>query len=547
MLESTWTALKHHQRVREIVVVLANFGAQDVLFRLGLGRLLGEAETVAGLPADEGTPQRVRRALEALGPTFVKLGQILSSRSDILPAAWIDELQALHSSAATLPWAQLQAQVLEDLGAELDQVFAEFDTTPLAAASMAQVYRARLLGGEEVVVKVQRPGLRRKMTADLQLLESVAQLVEQNTALADYQPRKMVRQLARAMLEELDFTQEGSHCDAVAANFASQPHIVIPRIYWAHSSERLLVQQYLPSHTPLEREALIEQGLDPSLLASRGAAAFIKMLLEDGLFHGDPHPGNLKAMDDNRVGFIDFGMVGRLRERRRLEVMTFMRALTEGNSDALVTVLVDWNDDGVRNMPAIEQAAGEYMARHGGKVLKMGALIEDFLGLMREYRLLLPPDLLVLFKALVTADGVLTRLDPQLDLVATARPAIRAQLKAQLSWKIARRLGLDGLELGRGLLGELPQLTRLLVNRFKHGVLEMRVDVPGLERLERSLRLASTRLSLALLISALVIAFGPQIAAAGPVWLGLPAVSWLAAIATLGGLLAFLRSLFKSP
>lgn len=546
MLESTWTALKHHQRVRQIVTILASFGAQDVLFRLGLGRLMGEAEPVAGQPTDEGTPQRVRRALEALGPTFVKLGQILASRSDILPAVWIDELETLHSSAATLPWEQLQGQVLEDLGAELDQVFAEFDTTPLAAASMAQVYRARLLSGEDVIVKIQRPGLRRKMTADLQLLESVAQLIEETGALAQYQPRKMVRQLARAMLEELDFTQEGLNCDAVAANFSQQPHIVIPRIYWAHSSERLLVQEYLPSHTPLERQALIEQGLDPSLLASRGARAFIKMLLEDGLFHGDPHPGNLKAMSGNRVGFIDFGMVGRLDERRRLEVMSFMRALTESNSDALVTVLIDWSGDGVQNMPAIEQAAREYMARHGGKALNMSALIEDFLGLMREYQLLLPPDLLVLFKALVTADGVLTRLDPQLDLIATAKPAIVKMLKEQFSWKIAKRLGLDGLEWGRGLLGELPQLTRLLVNRLKHGVLEVRMDLPGLERLERSLRLASTRLSLALLISALVIAFGPQIAAAGPVWMGLPMFSWLAAIATLGGLLAFLWSLFKS-
>ncbi|WP_300729695.1 AarF/UbiB family protein [Pseudomonas sp.] len=547
MLESTWAALKHHQRVRQIVIIIASFGAQDVLYRLGLGALLGEAEREPNQVKEAGTPRRVRQALEALGPTFVKLGQILASRSDILPAAWTDELETLHSSAATLPWEHLQAQVLEDLGTGLEHVFAEFDTTALAAASMAQVYRARLLNGDEVVVKVQRPGLRRKMTADLQLLESIAQLIEQTGELAQYQPRKMVRQLARAMLEELDFTQEGLNCDAVAANFLLQPHIVIPRIYWAHSSERLLVQEYLPSYMPLERKALIEQGLDPSVLARRGARAFIKMLLEDGLFHGDPHPGNLKAMSDNRVGFIDFGMVGRLDERRRLEVMSFMRAMTEGNRDVLVTLLIDWNSDGVQNMAAIEQAASEYMARHGAQALNMSAMITDFLELMREYQLLLPADLLVLFKALVTADGVLTRLDPQLDLITTAKPAIAKMLKEQLSWKIAKRLGLDGLELGRGLLGELPQLTRLLVSRLKHGVLEVRMDLPGLERLERSLRLASTRLSLALLVSALVIAFGPQIAAAGPVWLGLPLFSWLAAIATLGGVMAFLWSLFKSP
>ena len=545
MLEPTWTALKNHRRLHQIVATLVRFGAQDVLLRLGLGRLLVDVNAEPGESLPASTPQRVRMALEALGPTFIKCGQILASRSDILPPEWVDELQALHSQASTLPWAGLKDQVLEDLGCGLDQVFAEFDTQPLAAASMAQVYRARLLSGEAVVVKVQRPGLRHKMTADLQLLESLAQLVEQNAALAVYQPRQMVRQLARAMLEELDFTQEGQNGDSIAQNFAGTPHIVIPRNYWAFSSQRLLVQEFLPSFTPLERDALIEQGLDPGLLARRGAQAFIKMLLEDGLFHGDPHPGNLRAMSDNRVGFIDFGMVGRLDERRRLEVMNFMRALTEGSTETLVAVLIDWSGERVQDLSQIEQAAREYMARHSGGPLKMSALITGFLGLIREYRLLLPPDLLVLFKALVTADGVLTRLDPELDLVATARPAVEKMLRQQFSWKVAKGLGIEGLELGRGVLSDLPKLTRLMVHRLKHGVLDLKVDMPGLVRLERSLRLASTRLSLALLISALLIAFGPQIAAAGPVWQGLSAIGWLAGIATLGGLLAFLWSLFR--
>ena len=545
MLEPTWTAVKHHRRLHQIIATLVRFGAQDVVVRLGLGRLLAQVSAEPGEALPASSAQRVRMALEALGPTFIKCGQILASRSDILPPAWVTELQGLHSQVATLPWEALQAQVLEDLGGALEEVFAAFDTHPLAAASMAQVYRARLHNGEEVVVKVQRPGLRGKITADLQLLESVAQLIEQNEALAVYQPRQMVRQLARAMLEELDFTQEGQHCDSVAQHFEHDPAIVIPRIHWAYSSQRLLVQEFLPSFTPLEREALIAQGLDPGLLAQRGAKAFIKMLLEDGLFHGDPHPGNLRAMSDNRVGFIDFGMVGRLDERRRLEVMTFMRALTQGSTETLISVLIDWNGERVQDVTLIERAARQYMARHTRPPLKMSALITDFLDVMREYRLLLPPDLLVLFKALITADGVLTRLDPELDLVATAKPAVQKMLREQLSWKVARRLGIEGLELGRGVLGDLPQLTRLMVHRLKHGVLDLKVDVPGVEKLERSLRLASTRLSLALLISALLIAFGPQIAAAGPVWQGLSAIGWLAGIATLGGLLAFLWSLFK--
>ncbi|MCT8954381.1 AarF/UbiB family protein [Pseudomonas lundensis] len=545
MLEPTWTAVKHHRRLHQIIATLVRFGAQDVVVRLGLGRLLAQVSAEPGEALPASSAQRVRMALEALGPTFIKCGQILASRSDILPPHWVEELQALHSQASTVPWEALHVQVLEDLGCPLEEVFAVFDTQPLAAASMAQVYRARLHTGEEVVVKVQRPGLRGKMTADLQLLESVAQLIEQNEALAVYQPRQMVRQLARAMLQELDFTQEGQHCDSVAQHFERDPAIVIPRIHWAYSTQRLLVQEFLPSFTPLEREALIAQGLDPSLLAQRGAKAFIKMLLEDGLFHGDPHPGNLRAMSENRVGFIDFGMVGRLDERRRLEVMTFMRALTEGSTETLISVLIDWQGERVQDVTQIERAARQYMAQHTRQPLNMSALIRDFLTVMREYRLLLPPDLLVLFKALITADGVLTRLDPKLDLVATAQPAVQKMLREQLSWKVAQRLAMDGLQLGRGVLEDLPKLTRLMVHRLKHGVLDLKVDLPGIEKLERSLRLASTRLSLALLISALLIAFGPQIAAAGPVWQGLSAIGWLAGIATLGGLLAFLWSLFK--
>ncbi|VDZ62311.1 Probable ubiquinone biosynthesis protein UbiB [Serratia odorifera] len=230
MLKMVLVTARDRARLAEISAVLIRYGLQDVVSLLGLNSLLGAA---VGNRRDDGSqqslPERLRAALEALGPTFVKFGQILATRSDLLEQNWTDELDRLHSQAAVLPWEALEGQIRADLGADPQQVFAEFDTQPLAAASMAQIYRARLHSGEAVVVKVLRPGLAKTIQADLRLLAYLAEVVEQQSpALARYRPRQMIRALATALSHELDLTHEGNNCDRVAQQFAAHPEVVVP-------------------------------------------------------------------------------------------------------------------------------------------------------------------------------------------------------------------------------------------------------------------------------------------------------------------------------
>lgn len=365
MLQTAVVAVRDRARLQEIVGVLLRFGLADLVDTLGLARFAprgGMASSSPGPaaehPLDASRPERLRMALEHLGPSFVKLGQILATRSDLLAPEWTAALQQLHSHAAPLPWETARPLIEQSLGLPVDQVFTHFDPVPLASASIAQVYRARLKaetarqeGSDaneaipgpdiDVVVKVQRPGLRPQIEADLRLLEHLALLAQaQWPQLARLRPREVTRQLGQALREELDFTVEAHNGDAVAAHFANQDEIVVPRIHWALSGPRLLVQDYVAG-VPASAVGT-DPALDGLLLARRGARAFLQMVLRDGLFHADPHPGNLLALPGNRVGFIDFGMVGRLSPRRRRQVLGLMRALVEGQSRSLAGVLLDW-------------------------------------------------------------------------------------------------------------------------------------------------------------------------------------------------------------
>lgn len=529
MREATWTALRHHQRVQRIVSVIVSAGAQEVLVRLGLAKLLNHRAPALG-PLDGSSPRRVRLALESLGPTFIKLGQLLATRSDILSHEWVEELEQLHGQAQVLSWDVIRPQLENDVGCTVEQAFLAFDTQPIAAASIAQVYKATLHTGEDVIVKVQRPELAGLMKADLELLESAASLIEENPTIAQYQPRQMLRQLARAMLEELDFRREAEHAEALARRFKDDDTVVIPTIYWQYTGPRLLVQSFLPSIEPLTREALMAAHLSPPLLARRGAHAFMRMILQFGLFHADPHPGNLRAMADNKVGFIDFGMVGELSHSRRLQIIGFMRAIITGHTEALVSVMVDWSEASHLNLANIEHACEEIIARHGGRPIALSPMVNDFLRAVREYQLAVPPDMTLLFKALLTADGVLTRLDPSLDLVATARPILNECIKQQLHPENIKHLTVANSALLLSSLNELPSLLKLAANRAKYGKFEASILVPHIPLLNQTIERAATRVTQALVLSALILAFGPTVAKASPVWHGLPAIIWVAGV-----------------
>lgn len=538
MLKMVLVTARDRARLKEISTVLIRYGLQDVIRLLGLSNLLSGAEGGSERQDGQTLPQRLRAALEALGPTFVKFGQILATRSDLLDASWTDELDRLHSQASTLSWEQLAPQIRADLKGDPHSLFAEFDETPLAAASMAQIYRARLHSGEAVVIKVLRPGLAKTIQADLRLLTYLAETVEQQSpALARYRPRQMVRALATALTHELDLTHEGNNCERVAQQFAQQPNVVIPKIYWQWSSQRLLVQEFLPGIAPENPQQLAAAGLDGPLLAQRGAQAFMKMVLEHRLYHADPHPGNVMALADNRVGFIDFGMVGQLSERRRNQLLLLLQAIAERESAGIVNTLIAWSDSDPLDLLDLELAAQNFLDKQASATLTLGKALTDLLVMVREHQLALPPDLVLLFKALITADGVLHRLDPHFDIIATLKPMLQQVMLQRYTPEAVRRrmlaLGGEALDASE----ELPQTLRLLMRRLKGGKISADINVKNIDQLSKALERAAITLAIAIVTAAFALGLAPYLMHSPLRLWGIPLFPALGALACLGGVL----------
>lgn len=399
MFTTLAVAARDRKRLAEISGVAARFGLEAVLLRLGLGG--GEAHADGPEPLS----RRTRQALEALGPTFVKLGQILSTRSDLLPADWIAEFEQLQSAGPTLDFEVLRPEVEAALGGPPEQVFARFDAAPLAAASIAQVHRAALHDGTEVVVKIRRPRVRPRVE------------------IARYRPRALIAQLTEAMLDELDFTTEGRNVDRFAADFARNRDVVIPAVYWQHTTDSVLVQGYLDGVPPVDAARLRAAGVDPHRLARVGAEAVLDMVLVNGRFHADPHPGNLRGLPGDRVGLLDFGMVGAVTPRRRAELISFVQSLAAGDGARMAEVLADWTEGTDVSRASLTAGAERLIARHGQGAVDLPAIVADLMGLMRQERVAAPPDLVLILKALVTIEGVLSRVDPDFDLVKTMKGA----------------------------------------------------------------------------------------------------------------------------
>ena len=535
MLKMIMVTARDRVRLQEITGVLIRYGLPDIVKLLGLSSLHNK---IRGSNAHDALPmpQRLCAALEELGPTFVKLGQILSTRSDMLDSAWTEALSQLNSSANPLPWSQLEPQVIATLGAAPADVFASFDETPLASGSVAQIHRARLRTGDEVIVKIQRPGIETTLKADLRLLRYLAESLEQQSpALARFQPGMLVRYLENALYQELDFCHEAANGEKFYQFFAGSDDIVIPKIYPEWCSPTLMVQAFLPGIAPVDGAQLAAAGFDGQLLAQTGAKAFIDMLFKLRIYHADPHPGNVMALKGNRVGFIDFGMVGNLSEERRDELLSLIYAISERDTGGIVDALIVWSDQDSLNLTDLELAAGYFLQKQGNLRLQLGKALTDMLSTAREFRLTLPPDLVLLFKALITADGVLLRMDPQFDIISILRPVIKKEILKRYARAGSRR---HLLRLGNRLLDggdALPQTLRLVMQRLRHGKLHADINVENINQLGKSLERAASTLALALVLAALMIVVTPWLFGLKVTLLGIPLFPALALLCAVAG------------
>ncbi|BEV01133.1 ABC1 kinase family protein [Novosphingobium olei] len=498
MLISTLAvAARDRDRLQELSGVASRFGLGVLLNKFGIEGARGD-DGAAVHPASP--PRRVRLALEELGPTFVKLGQILATRSDMLGPEWIAELEQLHSQAPTVPFVELRSIVEDALGMAPEEAFETFDEQPLAAASMAQVHRATLKDGTAVVVKIQRPGIRPRMEADLRLMTQLAELIEQaSTAARQFQPAALVRQLAAALLEELDFTSEARNAELLKADFARNEQVVLPAIHWQFTTPTVLVMDFIAGMPPRDAVALRAAGLDPETIAAVGADMVLDMILVNGRFHGDPHPGNLLCLPGNRLALIDLGMIGHVSRRRREEFIAFGQAMTTGDAPLLTDVLYSWTSEGGASREAARRASDRLIASHGGKLI-IGPLIRSFMTLMRDEGLAMPLDLMLMFKALLTMDGVLSAIQPDFDLTSAMQGAVARTSRRKLDPGYWLPLGAAlSMELSR--LGEdAPRLVRSLVRR-----LEAEPAAPAPDN-TNAIRRSGNIIAAAILVGSLIIA-----------------------------------------
>ncbi|ALN88629.1 phosphotransferase enzyme family protein [Lysobacter capsici] len=519
-------------RLQALASIMIRYGFGDLVHRLGLaatlarvGKILplGHIEALAALP----TPVRVRCALEEMGPSFVKLGQILSTRVDLFPPEWITELSRLHNAVPPVAFEAIRAEICAALTAPPETAFLWLDPSPLAAGSIAQVHRARLPDGREIVVKVRRPGIRPIIEADLRLLQYAARKIEAKFPdLRRFHPLGMVRQFHASLMGELDLAAECRNAERIAASFHDDRRVLVPAVHWAWTSERMNVQDFVDGIPVADLVALDAAGVDRSHIARNGAQIVLKMMLEDGFFHADPHPGNVFVLGDERIAIIDFGMVGRLSPARRLEVVCLLFGLVERDPERVVEVLLDWTQrpdvDEVRLTSDIEAFVDRY---HGVALgdLDLSAMLLEIVGLLRSHHLALPAELALLIKVCLTLEGLGRSLDPKFDMARQAQPFLRRAMTSRFRPAAMARQGLRALTDLTIMATALRKDVGRLLRALRSGDVRLHVDIDQLQTFGDQMAHSANRLAGSMVIAALIV--GSSVAMTvegGPTLLGLP-------------------------
>jgi ubiquinone biosynthesis protein len=551
MVSGLLSTARELPRLREISSVLVRHGLGDLVRRTGIATLLeragqvlqwGEASEVAHLEPQ----QRAKLAFEHLGPTFVKLGQMLSTREDLLPPAWTTELARLHSDVAPVPFDDLLPQVEQALGRSPFEVFGNLEREPYAAASIAQVHRATLASGTPVILKIRRPGIEAKVDADLRILEHLAHLVEHEIPeVRRYQPVQVVGQLRASLERELDLALEARNTERFARNFADDLDILVPRVYWEWTSSTMNVQEHIEGIRGNDLAAIDKAGLDRKVLAARGADAVLKMILVDGFFHADPHPGNVIYLPGNRIALIDFGMVGRLSPERRRQIVDLLAGIARHDEETMLEVLLDWRGEDVVDEARLATDLGDLAFDYVDlqlKDLKIGVLLRRVSAILREHSIVLPVNLTLLFKALISLEGLGRQYDPEFRLIERVKPFLdRAMRDRYQPAEVARRAQVT-LSDFFGLVTSMPRDLARLVKDARHGRMRVDLDLKRLDSFGDRLHSAINRATIGVMTASLVIGSSIVMTVAeGPTLLGVPLLTFFGLF---GYLIAFVNSLW---
>lgn len=435
---------------------------------------------------------------------------MLATRVDLLPPDWIEELSELQNAVPALPFAHIRPQLVAALGMEPEQVFARLDEEPLAAASLAQTHRAWLADGTAVVLKIRRPGIGDTIDADLRLLARLAEIVETRAPdLKRYRPAEVVQQFTLSLRRELDFAAECRNAERIAANFANDPQILIPAVHWEWTCESLNVQDFVDGIPGRDLVAVDAAGLDRKALARTGAGIVLKMVLQDGCFHADPHPGNIFYLRDGRIAVIDFGMVGRISEQRRFQVAQLLHGMVSYDAESVIDVLLEWAGTSLDiDEPRLQQDIGAFVDAYRGvplKELRIGAMLGDVTAILRDHGLTLPSDLALMIKAFLTLEGMGRQLDPDFDMASEARPYLERVVLQRYAPSAMLRRGRRTVTGAIDLIGDLPRDLKRLIQAARRGKLQLHVETRALREFGEQVDRAANRLTMGIVTAALVI------------------------------------------
>ena len=535
------------RRYLNIVRVFSTYGFDQALEMLGLADMVVRSRRlfrrtthdIARLTAAE----RMRLALEDLGPTFVKLGQILSTRPDVIPHAFAREFEKLQDDVPSFSFEEVLAQITGELGGPVEQFFAEIDPVPLAAASIAQVHRARLRTGEDVVIKVRRPGIVAVVESDISALMALAGLAERHVSGSEiYDPVGVVREFARTIRREMDFSREAHTIEKFRDNFAKTPWMYFPRVYWEQSSRAILTMEYVAGVKVSDRGKLCEQGLDCKLIARRGADAFLEMVLTNGFFHGDLHPGNVLILPDNVICLLDYGIVGRLDEGLKTFLTDILSAIVNRDMDEVVSLLLFAGDiSDSLDIRALKRDLFNFIDGYYEiplKEIEVGRMLLEFIEIITLYSIRIQPDLMLLAKSLVLIEGMGRALDPTFDMAEHLRPFIVKAIRQKFSpRRISRDVNqtlLSYLNLARNI----PRDLKEIINRVNRNKFKIDLEHRGLDKFTTEFDRSINRLSTSMILAAMII--GSSIVMQvdkGPKVMGLPAFAFMGyAVAGLVGL-----------
>ena len=454
--------------------------------------------------------ERLRLSLEELGPTFIKLGQIMSTRPDLLPQDIIHELEKLQDSVQPFSFNEVRGIIETELEDTLEYIYKEFEKEPLAAASIGQVHRAKSLSGKHVVVKIQRPNIEKNIELDLRILKDLAAFIDNRTRYGRlYNFSKMADEFESTLKNELDFRIEGENAETFKENFLKDDDVVFPNISWIHTTKRVLTMEYINGISLKDFDALEKAGLDRKVIAHNLATSMFYQILRDGFFHGDPHPGNIMVLEGNVIAFLDLGMVGKLSHERKMQFLKMLMGITLKNSKLIVQGIIGLDAMSRRiNLKKLEKDIDilrDKVLSVPLSEIKIGEIFNEIFDLAFSYNIVIPSEFTMLAKSLITLEGLVEKLDPELNVLEVAEPIAGKLMFTMFSLEKIGKEIIDGIMDYGGLVRKFPSSILNFLDKIEDEDFTMQFKMKGIERIEKRIDRSFSRLSFSIILLAVSI------------------------------------------